>query len=193
MEESLEPWKKYKDIEPPLGSIPSMTVLAKNLSTQLDDAKSTSDTNFLLIKHTSVSHLPFLRHYFIQIGQVVWHPGAADRYNGFRPINEDEEKSIVEELRELCNFCTYHYLEKCLNKNTRFFLPTNNCEIIVGKYEETIVIYIFLVLLGFIYFHGFLLFPVIGLITIILILLLFTREPQIIYLRCPHIQLWSGR
>lgn len=198
MQDFVAPWAKFSSKEPEIGSIPSLIVSVSkpppatgtidNLLENIDK----QETNIILLKHTNVIRAPFLRHYFIQIGNIVWHPGASDKYNGFRPATQDEnEKSHILTIMEFCHYCTYDYLKNCHKRNAAFFLPTNNCELIVGRFEETALIYVLFIIILIICVKGIGIITIVILLSIILFFILITKPPQTMFEHCKHISLFN--
>lgn len=179
MEAALSKWSSKPEKEPK--SIDSRLVLDFN----------TDQTNFLIVRHTSVSMIPFLRHYFVQVGYNVWHPGKLDKTIFFEKMTSKEETAIIHEILEMCDFCTYNYFKTRFLDNDKFFLLTRNCEIILGYYEETIFMYIIISLLTFMIINGFTVVPTIILLGILLFFLLIPRQKTPNFYSCSHIRLNS--
>lgn len=178
MEAALSRWSNF---EKPTQRIDSKIVATQDLD----------QTHFLIVRHKSVTMIPFLRHYFVQIGYNVWHPGRIDKEIYFEKMTTEEETAIIHEILEMCNYCTYNYFKKRFLDNDDFFLLTRNCEIILGYYEETIFMYVILGLVTWMVINGFTVVPTIILLGLILFFLLIPRQKAPNFYSCPHILLNS--
>lgn len=178
MEIALQQWKPASYNEPDIKSITSRLVNHEMCK-----------TNLILVKHQFVKHLPFLRHFFIQIGENIWHPGQAGADVYFERISYHDLDATTVNTLELCDYCTYYYFKDKFINDAKFFLLTRNCEIIIGHFEETFLCYILLSLLVYSSLFGI---GVITLVIILGILLFFMIVPiqsGVIYKTCPHIDL----
>lgn len=211
MESELSKWKPYSFEEPAANSIASRlhfdyntniselehdavkrSTLTNNNSTQEyndNDDALIPQTNILQIKHNQVEYLPFLRHYYVQMGDEVWHPGA-DPTVFFEKAGNYEAAGTLTEILELCNYCSYHHFRKSFEQNVAFFLPTNNCETIVGKFEETVLFYIVIFSVSSILLFGFGIIHVCVVIgTTFFFTLLSHRRARVEFSRCSHVKI----
>lgn len=184
MELALEKWYEASQHEPPLKSLESRLVVTKN--------NPNINTNLIIIKHQRVQIIPFLRHYFIQIGFNVWHPGRVNKNEYFERINDEEDAAIINEMYELCDYCTYFYFKRRFIDNTNFFLLTRNCEVIIGHYEETIIMYCIIFLILYIAVLGPTIAPIIFLLGLMLFFVLIPHQKSPPIYMCRHIRFQSA-
>lgn len=133
---ALAKWSEYSKNEPKERSIESR--LMKN--------STNNQTNILIYrKYPLYEKFTFPSHYYMTIDDKIWHPGYGDDENIFQQEtiaeNSNNRNGIIE-IKEKCNYCVYWELYKNFQSDRHFNLMSNNCQVIMGMFAETICILI---------------------------------------------------
>lgn len=121
---------------------------AKNsIESRLLNNSSIAQTNILIYrKYPLYEKFTFPSHYYMTIDDKIWHPGYGDDMNIFQTettqTNDSNNRNSIIEIKEKCNYCVYWELYKNFQSDRHFNIMTNNCQVIMGMFAETICILI---------------------------------------------------
>lgn len=186
IESALQSWTNYGE--------PEIQSIISKLENPLQN-----DTHFILIKHRPIfkNNLLLLRHWFVSINDLEWHPGNPktdifipkkdESQLKFLEYNNDGDDTKIVEIREYCNFCVNNFFRAKFAKDCYFNIFWANCECILDYFWETLIIWIaFLLLLIFILTRA-ILFIILTICAIFSIGLLNCAHNQVTLTFCPHI------
>lgn len=126
-------------------------------------------------------------HMYTIIDGKVFHPGSPKRE--IFDASEDREGSTVS-VNEMCIPCGYKKMLEMFSSDMNFNIFTNNCQMVMGQYFETIFLGMMYTLLLAYVFWGKVLFLVLSII-LALFVILFERlsaiDSSIRYTSCPHV------
>lgn len=134
------------DIEEALSLWPTRVPPSEQIPSRLlnSDITKQGRTTIFLVRSSNLSILPVLHHYYIEFNDKEWHPGAPDD-----PIitNKEVDPKQVLKLRkfiECCDYCARRFMEANFERDSRFNLLCNNCQIQFGHIAESLFVNIFL-------------------------------------------------
>lgn len=137
VKEALADWAEDANNEPVKHSIES----------RLMNLKSSKQTNILIYrKYPLYEKFTFPSHYYMTINEKIWHPGFGDDPNIYQveTMSENNSKHSIIEIKEKCNYCVYWELYRNFQSDSNFNIMTNNCQVVMGMFAETICIFIIL-------------------------------------------------
>lgn len=156
--EALSKWSEYSKNEPQEYSIES----------RLMNSPEVGLTNIIIYrKYPLYDRFTFPSHYYMTIDDKIWHPGYGDDLNIFQKKtvtteNENNRNSIIE-IKEKCNYCVYWELYRNFQSDRHFNIMSNNCQVIMGMFTETICILIIIISLIVTTITGYYIFLLISL------------------------------
>lgn len=172
IDQALHDYISYKDSIPALSSIKSKFL------------NPNATTSFFIYKKYNLYDYKFLpSHFYIIVDGKVYHPG-----NPSEPILVDyeEKKATVFKVEEKCKYCTYHTMNDLFQRDKKFNIFTNNCQIILGNYLSTSLLWIGTTFLLLYVIIGYLSFFYIG-SSIMLLSMLYDKMHVRDESFCPHI------
>lgn len=183
IEEALSRWAADSKNEPSERSIES----------RLMTSVLPSKTNIIIYrKYPLYDKFTFPSHYYMTIDEKIWHPGYGDDMNIYQTATSSEftnHPSIIE-IKEKCNYCVYWELYRNFQSDKHFNIMSNNCQVIMGMFAETICIIIILISLIVGALTGLYVFLVVSLF-FFFVLLIFSITThctdKFTYSICPHI------
>lgn len=147
-----------------------------------------SNTHSFVHKKYSLYGIPFFpSHEYLEIDGNTFHPGALD-IDIF--IKNDTSKGIITKIEEKCNYCTHKFLLDLFNRDQKFNIFINNCQIILGNWFVTVLLWVGLIFLWTFCIIPAPLFLFIGLFIITLAISydrLNDSKNVVEYQTCPHI------
>lgn len=134
VKQALDRWPAS---EPPAGKIQSR-LLHKN-NTQFND------TTIFILRSSAISYLPIIHHCYLEFDGTEWHPGAPTD-----PIFEEKRTDItriahVRQIIECCEYCSRQYMHSSFERDRKFNLLFNNCQIQFGVIAESLLTMFFVV------------------------------------------------
>ena len=118
-----------------------------SLESRLITNSSMTKTNMIIYrKYPLYEKFSFPSHYYMTIDDKIWHPGYGDDMNIFQSdsVNGNDRNSIIE-IIEKCNYCVYWELYWNFQSDKNFNIMSNNCQVIMGMFTETICILVIIV------------------------------------------------
>ncbi|WKA13594.1 MAG: Ac81 protein [Cotesia congregata filamentous virus 2] len=162
-----------------------------------DTNDNTNKVHILKICYRNARVNSSIKHWYVEIDNIYrWHPGEkgmdsmCENPKIFTPLNMDCEEMLnpnIVSICEMCSYCTYWYMLNKINHDKRFNLFANNCELIVGYSNETILIWLtFLFTLASIMTQN-LFFIILTFTFFIITIFAFTNSHPVTLKKCIHI------
>lgn len=139
-----------------------------------------------------------LKHWYIEIdNKYRWHPGekGIDEYTKnptiFTPLNMDCEDMLqpnIASIYEMCSHCTYWFMLDKIHNDIQFNVIVNNCELIVGYGNETILIWMTVLFTLATVMTQNLFFIILTIVFFVITVFAFTNSHPITLKRCIHIR-----
>lgn len=167
VKEALKPWVNSSNNEPQKYSIKS----------RLINNSTTKETNIVIYRKYPIFYtFTFPSHYYMSIDEKIWHPGYGDDMNIFQKettsVVGSDRYSIIE-IMEKCNYCVYWELYRNFQSDKHFNIMTNNCQVIMGMFAETVCLVIIFTSIIAAAITGYLMFLLIAFF-FLLVIVLFT-------------------
>lgn len=179
---ALEEWAEDSKTEPALHSLESC----------LMNNGAPKKTNIIIYrKYPIYERFTFPSHYYMTVGNKIWHPGYGDDINIFQTETpSDNAKNSIIEIKEKCNYCIYWEMYRNFQSDKHFNIMTNNCQVVMGMFTETICILIIMISLVFAALTGYYIFLVV-VVFFFVVLFVFSFSThcthKYTFSSCPHI------
>lgn len=175
--EALKEWEEYKNDSVDLYSIKSRLI------------DPNSKTVFLLNKKYPLYDLKLMpSHMFTVVDGKIFHPGSI---KGAIYDDKETRKSYLVSLEEKCFKCTYHHMANLFKRDQQFHILVNNCQIVMGQYFETVLLFLMFGLMAAYAIFGYIAFIICaGLIFTFIVIVekMSSMENTVVHTTCPHIK-----